>query len=72
MGFRKIPAAGGAFFFCAWLTMVFWSIVAPSVGVKTIDYKRRPVAHPGAPRCRHQPASLVALDGRGVGQACKV
>ena len=38
MGFFAIPAAGGGFFFSAWLTMIFWGIVAPDLGVKTIGY----------------------------------
>jgi hypothetical protein len=33
-----IPSAGAGFFFSAWLAMVFWSIVAPEVGLRTIDY----------------------------------
>ncbi len=37
-GFFALPGAGAAFFFSAWLTMVFWGIVAPKVGVKTISY----------------------------------
>jgi hypothetical protein len=38
MGFSAIPAAGMLFFFSAWLTMVFWGIVAPKLGVPTISY----------------------------------
>ena len=38
MGFFAIPAAGLGFFFCAWLTMIFWGIIAPDFGVKTIGY----------------------------------
>ena len=38
MGFSAIPAAGGLFFFSAWLTMIFWGIIAPDFGVKTIGY----------------------------------
>ena len=37
-GFFRIPAAGGGFFFSAWLTMVFWGVIGPDVGLKTIDY----------------------------------
>ena len=33
-----IPPAGAGFFFSAWLAMAFWSIVAPEVGLGTIDY----------------------------------
>ncbi len=40
MGFFAIPAAGASFFFCAWIVMIFWGIVAPDVGVKTISYTR--------------------------------
>lgn len=38
MGFFAIPTAAGGFFFSAWLTMIFWGIVAPDFGVKTIGY----------------------------------
>jgi hypothetical protein len=38
MGFFAIPAAGGFFFFCSWIVMIFWGIVAPDVGVETISY----------------------------------
>ena len=37
-GFFLIPSAGVGFFFSAWLTMMFWGMVAPDVGVKTISY----------------------------------
>lgn len=37
MGFSAIPAAG-ALFFSAWLTMIFWGIVAPRLGGPTIGY----------------------------------
>ncbi len=30
----------GIFFFTAWLTMIFWGIIAPDLGVATIDYGR--------------------------------
>lgn len=38
MGFFAIPAAGAGFFFSAWLLMIFWGIVAPDLGIGTIDY----------------------------------
>jgi hypothetical protein len=38
MGFFAIPAAGLGFFFSSWLTMIFWGILAPEVGVGTISY----------------------------------
>jgi hypothetical protein len=38
MGFSAIPAAGVLFFFSAWLTMIFWGIVAPKLGGPTISY----------------------------------
>jgi hypothetical protein len=38
MGFSAIPAAGALFFFSAWLTMIFWGIVAPKLGGPTIGY----------------------------------
>jgi hypothetical protein len=38
MGFFAIPAAGLGFFFSAWLTMIFWGIVAPDIGVEKIGY----------------------------------
>ncbi len=38
MGFFAIPAAGLGFFFSAWLTMIFWGIVAPDIGVAKISY----------------------------------
>ena len=38
MGFFAIPAAGVIFFFSAWLTMIFWGIIAPDFDMKTIDY----------------------------------
>jgi hypothetical protein len=37
-GFFAIPAAGAGFFFCAWLTMIFWGIIAPNFGAPTIGY----------------------------------
>jgi hypothetical protein len=38
MGFCAIPAAGVGFFFSAWLTMIFWGIIAPDIGLNTIGY----------------------------------
>ena len=38
MGFFAIPDAGAGFFFSAWLTMIFWGIVAPDIGVEKIGY----------------------------------
>lgn len=38
MGFFSIPAAGLGFFFAAWLTMIFWGIIAPDFSVRTIGY----------------------------------
>jgi len=40
MGFFAIPAAGVAFFFCAWLTMIFWGIIAPNFDIATIGYPK--------------------------------
>ncbi|MSQ25459.1 MAG: hypothetical protein EXR49_04175 [Dehalococcoidia bacterium] len=37
-GFFNIPAAGGAFFFCSWLTMLFWGIIGPWIGLRTVSY----------------------------------
>jgi hypothetical protein len=34
---RGLPAAG-LFFFSSWLTMIFWGIVAPDLGGRTISY----------------------------------
>jgi hypothetical protein len=36
--FFAIPTAGGGFFFSAWLTMVFWGIIAPDLGLTSISY----------------------------------
>jgi len=36
--FFTIPTAGGGFFFSAWLTMIFWGIIAPDLGLTTIGY----------------------------------
>ena len=38
MGFFAIPAAGAGFFLSAWLAMIFWGIIAPDFGIKTIGY----------------------------------
>jgi len=35
--FPGIPATG-MFFFSSWLTMIFWGIVAPDIGIRTISY----------------------------------
>jgi hypothetical protein len=37
IGFAAIPAAG-VLFFSAWLTMIFWVIVAPELARPTISY----------------------------------
>ena len=38
MGYFAIPTAVGGFFFSAFLTMLFWGIVAPWFEVDTIGY----------------------------------
>ncbi|MDP3062004.1 MAG: hypothetical protein Q8O40_02140 [Chloroflexota bacterium] len=38
MGFFAIPAAGAGFFLSAWLTMVFWGMITPELGIPTIGY----------------------------------
>ena len=38
MGFPAIPTAGAAFSLSAWLTMIFWGIIAPDLDLKTIGY----------------------------------
>lgn len=38
MGFSRIPMAGAFFFFSAWLTMIFWGIIAPHFDAETISY----------------------------------
>jgi hypothetical protein len=35
-----IPATGLSFFVSSWLMMIFWGILAPDLGVKTISYPR--------------------------------
>ena len=37
-GILMIPRAGLGFFFSAWITMIFWGIVGPDVGLQTISY----------------------------------
>ncbi len=39
-GIFRIPSAAVGFFFSSWLTMIFWGIIAPDVGVATISYKK--------------------------------
>jgi hypothetical protein len=39
-GIFRIPSAAIGFFFSSWLTMIFWGIIAPDVGVETISYKK--------------------------------
>lgn len=34
------PFVTGAFFFSAWLTMMFWGIIAPGLGLPTIGYPK--------------------------------
>jgi len=36
--FFAIMSAIPAFFFCAWIAMMFWGVIAPDLGVKNIDY----------------------------------
>jgi hypothetical protein len=38
LGIFLIPTAGATFFFSAWIVMVFWGMVAPDVGLRTISY----------------------------------
>ncbi len=38
--FMAIPTAGLGFFFSAFLTMIFWGIIAPDFGLETISYTR--------------------------------
>ena len=38
MGFTAIPTAVAGFFLSAWILMMFWGIIAPDFGVKTIGY----------------------------------
>ena len=42
--FFAIPSAGVGFFFSSWLTMIFWGILAPDVGLETIGYGNAMVA----------------------------
>ncbi len=39
-GFFLIPGAGVLFFFCAFLTMLFWGIISPDLGIPTISYPK--------------------------------
>jgi hypothetical protein len=36
--FFSLPAAGAAFFFCAWLLMIFAGIVHEKVGIQPFGY----------------------------------
>lgn len=38
MGYIAISAAIPGFFFSSFLTMIFWGIIAPDFGVRTIGY----------------------------------
>jgi len=38
MGFFAIPTAVAGFFLSAFITMIFWGIIAPNFGVETIGY----------------------------------
>jgi len=38
MAYFRILAAGPGFFFSAWLSMIFWGIIAPKLGAETIGY----------------------------------
>ena len=38
MGFFAIPTACAGFFLSAWITMIFWGIIAPDFNVNTIGY----------------------------------
>jgi hypothetical protein len=38
MGFFAIPSAVAGFFLSAFITMIFWGIIAPNFGVETIGY----------------------------------
>lgn len=39
-GILLIPGAGIGFFFSSWITMIFWGIVGPDVGIQTISYSK--------------------------------
>ena len=39
-GFFAIPGAGMGFFFSSWLTMIFWGIISPDLGIPTIGYAK--------------------------------
>ena len=38
LGFFAILSTIPAFFFCAWIAMMFWGVIAPDLGVNDIDY----------------------------------
>jgi hypothetical protein len=38
MGFFAIPTAVAGFFLSAFITMIFWGIIAPDFNAKTIGY----------------------------------
>jgi hypothetical protein len=38
MGFFALPSAVAGFFLSAFITMIFWGIIAPNFGVETIGY----------------------------------
>lgn len=40
VSFLPIPSAGMGFFFSTWLTMIFWGIISPDLGIETIGYTR--------------------------------
>ena len=40
MGFFLIPSAGVGFFLASWITVIFWGITAPALGVPTISYAK--------------------------------
>lgn len=40
MAFLAIPGTGLVFFLCAWILMLIWGVVAPTVGVGNIGYAR--------------------------------
>ncbi len=68
MGFFAIPAAGLGFFFSAWLTMIFWGIVAPDIGVAKISYTtamagdHRPLARGCSSDCRFREKDKGSLN----------
>ena len=40
MIFVPVPFTAVLFFFSSWLTMVFWGIIAPDTGLRTIGYPK--------------------------------